>query len=169
MQQENEPKDDDPKPVVECSFVTEFEDHIFVAMDAEAILFIHDLVINYVREKDRGAARVPRSPDVERQQPQLQKLDDPTSVLKQDFRTFNCETWHLEPTVRLLSWAGKRIDPVGVDYILQKLGFQHARLTIPKWTQRGCMDPLDKLLSVLVDKLIVTLREQEEDDETAVS
>lgn len=44
----------DPKPVVECSFVTEFEDHIFVAMDAEAVLFVHDLVINYVKEKDKG-------------------------------------------------------------------------------------------------------------------
>jgi len=42
------------KPVVNCSFVTEFEDHIFVAMDAEAVLFIHDLVINYVKEKDQG-------------------------------------------------------------------------------------------------------------------
>ena len=44
----------DAKPVVNCSFVTEFEDHIFVAMDAEAVLFIHDLVINYVKEKDQG-------------------------------------------------------------------------------------------------------------------
>lgn len=44
----------DPKPVVICSFVTQFDDHIFVAMDAEAVFFLHDLVINYVKEKDRG-------------------------------------------------------------------------------------------------------------------
>jgi hypothetical protein len=44
----------DAKPIVVCSFVTEFEDHIFVAMDAEAVLFLHDLVMNYVKEKDRG-------------------------------------------------------------------------------------------------------------------
>ena len=66
--------------------------------------------------------------------------------------------------IRLLSWAGKRIDPVGVDYILHKLGFQHARLTIPKWMQRGAMDPLDKILSVLVDRLIMSLREQDEEE-----
>ncbi len=60
---------------------------------------------------------------------------------------------------RLISWAGKRIDPVGVDYILQKLGFQHARLTIPKWMQRGVMDPLDKVLSLLVLRLIQVLKE----------
>ena len=48
--------DADPKPVVECSFVTEFEDHIYVAMDAEVLVFLHDLVMSYVREKDRGSS-----------------------------------------------------------------------------------------------------------------
>lgn len=67
--------------------------------------------------------------------------------------------------IRLLAWAGKRIDPVGVDYILQKLGFQHARLTIPKWMQRGCMDPLDKMLSVLVERIVVALREEKEEED----
>ena len=42
------------KPVVECSFYTEFDDHIFVAMDAELVLFLHDLVTSYVKEKDKG-------------------------------------------------------------------------------------------------------------------
>lgn len=65
---------------------------------------------------------------------------------------------------RLLSWAGKRIDPVAVDYILQKLGFQHARLTIPKWMQRGCMDPLDKILSMLIDRLLTSLEEDRPQD-----
>ena len=63
-----------------------------------------------------------------------------------------------------MTWAGKKIDPVGVDFILQKLGFQHARLTIPKWMQRGCMDPLDKILSLLVDKLVLVLREQDSEE-----
>jgi len=75
--------------------------------------------------------------------------------------------WVHVVTTRLLSWAGKRIDPVGVDYILHKLGFQHARLTIPKWMQRGAMDPLDKILSILVDKLIMSLREQDEEETDA--
>ena len=34
--------------------MTEFEDHIFVAMDAELILFLHDLVYMYIKEKDKG-------------------------------------------------------------------------------------------------------------------
>ena len=69
--------------------------------------------------------------------------------------------------IRLISWAGKRIDPVGVDYILQKLGFQHARLTIPKWMQRGAMDPLDKVLSMLTYRIIQVLKEPEKEAEEA--
>lgn len=76
------------------------------------------------------------------------------AVHVQDYRDYRCHTWHLEPTVRLLSWAGKSIEPYGVDYILQKLGFSHARTTIPKWVQRGALDPLDKLLTLVLAKLV---------------
>lgn len=55
---------------------------------------------------------------------------------------------------RLLSWAGKNIEPYGVDYILQRLGFSQARTTIPKWIQRGAMDPLDKILSLVMYRII---------------
>ncbi|KAK3100226.1 hypothetical protein FSP39_016558 [Pinctada imbricata] len=161
-QTEEEPQADDPKPVVECSFVTEFEDHIRVAMDAELILFLHDLVYMYIKEKDKGTKpsysqsgkTTGKSPDTERK-----KVTDPTTALKQDWRDFKCNTWHLEPTVRLLHWASKQIDPVGVDALLQKLGFTHARVTIPKWMQRGFMDPLDRFISFLIERLILALKE----------
>lgn len=61
---------------------------------------------------------------------------------------------------RLLSWAGKSIEPYGIDYILQKLGFAHARTTIPKWIQRGFMDPLDKLLAILMLRMVSAVREE---------
>lgn len=76
-----------------------------------------------------------------------------------DWRHFECQTWHLEPTVRLLSWAGKSIEPYGVDYILNKLGFSHARTTIPKWLQRGFMDPLDKVQALMMLQLLLMVRE----------
>nr|CAD7569540.1 unnamed protein product [Timema californicum] len=41
------------KPTVDCSFITEFEDHIFVTVDAEAFFFLHDLITSYVKEKER--------------------------------------------------------------------------------------------------------------------
>lgn len=76
-----------------------------------------------------------------------------------DWRHFECQTWHLEPTVRLLSWAGKSIEPYGIDYILNKLGFAHARTTIPKWLQRGFMDPLDKVQALMMLQLLTMVRE----------
>lgn len=88
-------------------------------------------------------------------------MNEPTQLLQQDWREFTCTTWHLEPTVRLLSWATKNLEPYGVDYILQKLGFSHARTTIPKWLQRGCMDPLDKVLSVLMFRMIAAIYEHD--------
>lgn len=42
------------KPKVECSVVTEFTDHICVTMDAELIMFLHDLVSAYLKEKEKG-------------------------------------------------------------------------------------------------------------------
>jgi hypothetical protein len=41
------------KPVVECSFITEFEDHIFVTVDADAFFFLHDLITSYLKEKEK--------------------------------------------------------------------------------------------------------------------
>lgn len=39
---------------MECSVVTEFTDHICVTMDAELIMFLHDLVSAYLKEKEKG-------------------------------------------------------------------------------------------------------------------
>lgn len=79
-------------------------------------------------------------------------------IFAKDWRNFNCKSWHLEPTVRLMSVAGKYIEPYGVDYILQKLGFSHARVTIPKWLQRGFMDPLDAILAVLAFNMVLVIK-----------
>lgn len=79
-------------------------------------------------------------------------------LFMRDWRNFECKTWHLEPTVRLLSWAGKSIEPYGIDYILHKLGFSHARTTIPKWLQRGFMDPLDNLEALLIIQLLCLVK-----------
>ncbi|XP_015586515.1 uncharacterized protein KIAA1109 isoform X3 [Cephus cinctus] len=176
------------KPLVECSFITEFEDHIFVTVDAEAFFFLHDLITSYVKEKERvhaiqGFGARAHSPDpqerrntnastssastttsVSAEDERKRKQFDPAEMFIKDWRSYRCKTWHLEPTVRLLSWAGKSIEPYGIDYILQKLGFSHARTTIPKWIQRGFMDPLDKVLAVLMLRMVLALREETSDD-----
>lgn len=147
----------DEKPKVECSLVTEFQDHIFVAVDAENFFFLHDLISSYVKDTKEKMGAEPESKDNGDKKPKVVRVNEPTQLLQQDWREFTCGTWHLEPTVRLLSWATKNLEPYGVDYILQKLGFSHARTTIPKWLQRGCMDPLDKVLSVLMFRMIAAI------------
>ncbi|XP_049268138.1 transmembrane protein KIAA1109 homolog isoform X2 [Rhipicephalus sanguineus] len=156
LQGEHSPGPDDSRPVVECSFVTEFDDHIFVAVDAEAFFFLHNLIVSYIREKDGGGAAKSQSPESERRK---RSVAESLESLHRDFRDYQCYTWHLEPTVRLLSWAGKGIEPYGVDYILHKLGFSHARVTIPKWLQRGCMDPLDLFLSLMLERMLKAVRQ----------
>uniref|UniRef100_A0A669E6N1 KIAA1109 n=1 Tax=Oreochromis niloticus TaxID=8128 RepID=A0A669E6N1_ORENI len=173
VQDPDEPSltDSSSKPKVECSVVTEFTDHICVTMDAELIMFLHDLVSAYLKEKEKAlfAPRMfaPRpgqkSPTALHDESSADKdKDDSINYTTVDWREFMCNTWHLEPTLRLISWTGRKIDPVGVDYILQKLGFHHARTTIPKWLQRGVMDPLDKVLSVLIKKLGTALQDEKE-------
>jgi len=153
-----------------------------VTVDAEAFFFLHDLITSYVKEKERvtgtgGAGARAQSPDPEKHNRESSGVAagtnvstsdeekrriafDPAEMFTKDWRNYHCKTWHLEPTVRLLSWAGKSIEPYGVDYILQKLGFAHARTTIPKWMQRGFMDPLDKVLAVLMLRMITVVREE---------
>ncbi|XP_036914479.1 transmembrane protein KIAA1109 homolog isoform X1 [Sturnira hondurensis] len=173
VQEPQEPslQDASLKPKVECSVVTEFTDHICVTMDAELIMFLHDLVSAYLKEKEK-AIFPPRilstrpgqkSPVIVHDDAASDKdRQDGIAYTTVDWRDFLCNTWHLEPTLRLISWTGRKIDPVGVDYILQKLGFHHARTTIPKWLQRGVMDPLDKVLSVLIKKLGTALQDEKE-------
>ncbi|KAM4723529.1 LOW QUALITY PROTEIN: bridge-like lipid transfer protein family member 1 [Anableps anableps] len=173
VQDSDEPSltDAGSKPKVECSMVTEFTDHICVTMDAELIMFLHDLVSAYLKEKEKAlfaprmfvARQGQKSPTATHDDGSTEKdRDDGINYTTVDWREFMCNTWHLEPTLRLISWTGRKIDPVGVDYILQKLGFHHARTTIPKWLQRGVMDPLDKVLSVLIKKLGTALQDEKE-------
>lgn len=79
------------------------------------------------------------------------------------FLSFPCITYFTYFS-RLLSWAGKSIEPYGIDYILNKLGFSHARTTIPKWLQRGVLDPLDKVEAMLMLQLLLMARENDSED-----
>lgn len=64
--------------------------------------------------------------------------------------------WELDPNLFLLSkaqWASGQFNP-HVNWLLEKLGFEHARTTIPKWIQRGLMDPIDLAVSLSVELLV---------------
>ena len=41
-----------------------------------------------------------------------------------------------------------------ISWLLERLGFSDAQTTIPKWIQRGAMDPLDKVVATVVELLV---------------
>lgn len=61
--------------------------------------------------------------------------------------------WELNPHLRLLSTVSGQFNP-HISWLLEKLGFNDAQITIPKWIQRGAMDPLDKVVSTAVELLV---------------
>ena len=84
---------------------------------------------------------------------------------KEKYRQFRSKMWKLEPKIRLLGWVGTRVDPVNIDWVLDKLGFAHASITIPKWIQRGAMDPMDIALSILLKRLLSEMQITQEREE----
>ena len=123
--------------------------------DAEAFFFLHDLITSYLKEKERVLSIQQKALDSfqghqneKMKSSQVNTAQDNTNIsnepsntesskteskskkhkidpLHNDWRKFECNTWHLEPTVRLISTFGSQIEPYGVDLILSKLGFSH--------------------------------------------
>ena len=53
------------------------------------------LIISGTKAPYGTSSKSPRTPESERK-----RITDPTTALKEDWRVFECNTWHLEPTVR---------------------------------------------------------------------
>ena len=71
-------------------------------------------------------------------------------------RRFVSVHWELDPRLVLLAtaqWASGHFNP-HVNWLLERLGFEHARTTIPKYIQRGLMDPLDLGIASIIELLI---------------
>lgn len=85
------------------------------------------------------------------QQQQADSEGESPSRQVDPFRTYLTTHWQLQPQLRLISWApgSLHFQNPAVEWLLQTLGFQHPRDTIPKWTQRTLMDPLDLLMSTM--------------------
>jgi len=111
LQSAKPPTINEPKPRIDCTFVTDFDDHIFVAVDAESYFFLHELITSYIKEKQNnyGKNQSPLSSEKFINDSKTEKSLKPESdsensssiiALEKDCREFNCQTWHLEPTVR---------------------------------------------------------------------
>ena len=127
------------------------------SFNAEHFYFLHDLISCYIKEKEKAITDKVRS----------RFSNDSTTTTNEelkgdDIRKFICpdNKWKLQPTIRLLTAYGNEVEPFGADYVLQKLGFRHARLTIPKWVQRGIMDPCEQSMTFVQLLLIFLLPER---------
>jgi len=151
--------------VVETTLTSTFDDGLCVTVDVGLLFFLHDVVQTYIKENETtSSGSIPRgmSPPSRVRKERMTEKEDREKAPKPEakrIRQFRSKHWKLEPRVRFLSWAGKNMDPVNIDWVLQKLGFSHAQLTIPKWAQRGAMDPMDAFLSLLVDRLLAGMQE----------
>ena len=78
---------------------------------------------------------------------EAQKCTGPSS------RQFVCVCWELDPHLLLLTTVSGQFNP-HINWLLEKLGFTHARTTLPKSIQRGAMDPLDMVIASVLELLV---------------
>ncbi|XP_065669615.1 bridge-like lipid transfer protein family member 1 isoform X3 [Hydra vulgaris] len=157
----NDPKEFGNTPhIVDTQLLSSFDDSISVTMDASLYFFLHDLILSYMKEKQStGGSRLSRKLNVETAEDLIESRNSSIAT-ECKYREFRSKGWKVEPRVRFLSWAGQQMDPVSIEWVLEKLGFMHAALTIPKWAQRGALDPLDLTLARLMEKLLAyTIKE----------
>ena len=118
------------------------------------------------RQKTSDSSQTVATPKVETPKKEAVKGDmmkRTDSVKKEEkYREFRTQEWKLEPKVSVLTW-GSRMDPINIDWVLEKLGFMHAALTIPKWMQRGVLDPMDVVLAKVVGHVLAHMIEKDEE------
>ena len=131
---------------VECNFDSNFYGEVAVTTNVDLYLFLHDLFKCYI-EKLKSLA----------ENQGVKKKEDESGKIFVDSRKFNCEKWHLEPMLNVMSmvsWGSGSVNP-HIDWLLDKLSLNKARTTIPKCIQRGAMDPIDHLISLCIMKILL--------------
>lgn len=84
-------------------------------------------------------------------------------LCNENMRNFVSIHWDVEPHILLMgksTWASGQINP-HIGWLLEKLGLDHARTTIPKYVQRGLMDPIDLAVATTLE-LILTLSQKKQ-------
>lgn len=88
----------------------------------------------------------------------LEKLAATRSPVVQDAREYRIIHSTFSPECRWLLATGVAVP--ALDRLLSLIGLNKARVTIPKWLQRGLLDHLDSITSIVVDgSMRLTLRD----------
>ena len=149
---------------VVCSFLTKFQNSIAITTAAEHYFFLHDLVKLYVEsytKSKRGIYlciywlwyirnyTVDNGTTVAKAKAGGDK--EPEVKIK---RKFSTEEWQLDPHLVLLAGNSWTSGTVNIGWLLERLGFQQAKITIPESIQCGVMDLLDYTISIMVKRLL---------------
>lgn len=132
-----------------------FSDELFRAFLFYCVVHIAYL---YSGPPFTGTSSLTSSPQVPISSSVVPSPENTTTSSSSCFREFVCLKWELDPHLLLMSkaqWASGQFNP-HISWLLEMLGFQEARTTIPKWIQRGLMDPLDLGIASLVELLVRT-------------
>jgi len=70
-------------------------------------------------------------------------------------REFSTDHWQLDPHLVLLAGNLWTSGSVNIGWLLKKLGFHEAKITIPQSVQSGVMDLLDQAISEMVRQLLL--------------
>ncbi|GAA57230.1 hypothetical protein CLF_112360, partial [Clonorchis sinensis] len=149
-------------PTVKISFQTDF--HGFVQLGLIDVPWLPTLISSYLNERlqDYELTTVAPPPSIgpgsfidraiaaskTELTNRLRALSTTSSPLVQDARSYEIVHWSLSPVCRWL--LASNIGVPAFDRLLESVGFRKARVTIPKWLQRGVMDHLDNATSVLL-------------------
>lgn len=137
-------------PTVECRLTSSFRDSLSAATDVDLYLFLHDLIMSYRTDLTVALRPDSRAPSTPGTTPDTVTLSEDKSRL----RKFVCTSWQLDPHLKLLFWGGSGHFNPHINWVLDKLGFKDARTTIPKWLQRGLLDPLDLTVASLLKQIV---------------
>ncbi|KAF7258814.1 hypothetical protein EG68_08554 [Paragonimus skrjabini miyazakii] len=153
-------------PTVKISFQTDF--HGFVQLGLIDVPWLPSLINSYLNERLHDYELLTAVPSCSSQVPglidsglvsnsgtvsdnlttRLRELATTSSPMVQDARIYEIVHWSLSPMCRWL--LASNIGVPAFDRLLENIGFRKARVTIPKWLQRGVMDNLDSVMATLI-------------------
>ncbi|TNN09652.1 hypothetical protein EWB00_006173, partial [Schistosoma japonicum] len=152
-------------PSVKVSFQTDF--HGFIQLGLIDVPWLPSLISSYLDERLNdyeisnganhngndicyGRVNIPLTTNVlsEDIASRLRALSITSSPMVQDARVYDIIHWSLSPECRWL--LATNIGVPAFDRLLESIGFRKARVTIPKWLQRGVMDHLDNIACILL-------------------
>ncbi|CAH8435633.1 unnamed protein product [Heterobilharzia americana] len=157
-------------PSVKVSFQTDF--HGFVQLGLIDVPWLPSLISSYLDERlndyELSSAASWNANDINQKDiiSRLRALSTTSSPMVQDARVYDIIHWSLSPECRWL--LATNIGVPAFDRLLESVGFRKARVTIPKWLQRGIMDQLDNIASILLEgSLQLSMDEINEESKTS--